>query len=513
MGGLYEQIRIALHQVWQRRWLALIVAWVVAVMGWAAVTMMPNRYEAKAKIFVQVQSVLPSEAAATGTSDQQASLLRLRQTLTSNENLTRVVRRTDLNNLVQTDADIGGVVNGLRDQIKITALPDNLYEISATSSFSGLSNGQNARASAGIVEQLVELFAGGGGDTAQTGQSLQFLDAELARREGQLREAEQRKVAFEQANMGVLPGPGSAGDRLQASRTELAQLEQTIVSARSAIGAMQSQLQSLSPTTAIPGMDGAVGGPASSQIASLQTQLSQYLGRGFTEQHPDVISIRAQIARLGPQAAQERRNPSAAGGIPNPSYTSLRAMISEREAQLAGAQARKTQLEADLAQLGQSQSSQPEASAEQSRLARDYDVLRQQYDRLLADREQLRLRNDIQRQANGLTVRVTDPPKVPGAPSSPNRPLFLTLVLIVAIGAGVAAAFFKGQLQTTFPTPGRLATATGLPVLGAVSRMVGRAERGERRRKLLLLAGGGGALAASYAALMMLEFYQRSQVA
>ena len=102
---------------------------------------------------------------------------------------------------------------------------------------------------------------------------------------------------------------------------------------------------------------------------------------------------------------------------------------------------------------------------------------------------------------------------MPSAPSSPNRPLFLSLVLVLAIGAGVAASFLKGQLQTTFPTANRLAAATGLPVVGAVSQQVTRAERGERRKKLLYLAGGGGALAASYAALMALEFAQRGGVA
>lgn len=515
MGGLYEQIRIALHQVWQRRWLALAVAWVIAVIGWTAITFIPNSYEAKARMFVQVQPMLPSEVQSGTPNDQTSNLLRLRQTLTSNENLTRVVRRTDLNTLVQTDADLGGTVASLREKIKITALPDNLYEITATANFGGLAPPENARASAAIVQQLVELFVGGSAAGAeQTGQSLQFLDEELRRREAQLREAEQRRIEFEQNNMGLLPGSGSVSDRLQAARVELAQLDQTIVSARSAIAAMQSQLSSLPATTPLPGGEGSYSGPASAQLAQLETQLSQYLGRGFTEQHPDVISLRSQIARLRPQASQEQqRVPPGTGGLPNPSYTSLRAMISEREAQLAGAQSRKTQLQADLSQLGQRQEGQPGASAEQARLVRDYDVLRQQYDRLLADREQLRLRSEIQTRANGLTVRVVEPPRVPSAPSSPNRPLFLSLVLVLAIGAGLAAAFFKGQLQTTFPTANRLAASTGLPVVGAVSQQVTRAERGERRKKLLWLAGGGGALAASYAALMVLEFAQRGGVA
>ena len=515
MDGLYEQFRIALHQVWQRRWLALIVAWAIAAAGWAAISFIPNSFESKAKLFVQVQQFLPSDSTGTSPTDQQANLVRLKQTLTSPENLTRVIRRTDLNSLVDSDAALAGLVGSLREKIKVTALPDNLFEISATASFSGLDNGQNARASAAIVQQLVELFSGGRDANAdQTGRSLQFLDEELRRRETQLREAEQRRVQFEQQNIGVLPGTGSVSDRLNSARVEMAQLDQTIVSARSAVAAMQSQLNALSPTMQIPGAEGGYSGTAGGQIAALETQLSQYLGRGFTDRHPDVISLRAQIARLQPQAAQERRGGNgAAGGLPNPSYTSLRAMISEREAQLAGAQARKAQLQADLAQLGQRQSSEPEAEAEQARLTRDYDVLRQQYDRLLADREQLRLRSEIQAQANGLTVRVVEPAKVPSSPASPNRPLFLSLVLVVAIGAGMAAAFLKGQLQTTFPTQNRLAVASGLPVLGAVREVVGKAERAHRRKRLLWLAGGGGALAASYALLMALEFYQRSAVA
>jgi polysaccharide chain length determinant protein (PEP-CTERM system associated) len=515
MDGLYEQFRIVLHQVWQRRWLALAIAWVIAFAGWTAIAFIPNSYEAKARMFVQAQQVLPSEAAAGPPQDQQANLLRLKQTLTSNENLTRVVRRTELNGLAGDEAGLGATVAALREKIKITALPDNLFEISATADFSGLSNAQNARASAGVVQQLVDLFVGGSAASAeQTGQSLAFVDEELRKRESQLQEAEQRRVEFEQRFLGMLPGTGSASDRMNAARTELAQLDQTIVSARSAINAMQNQLSATPATTPLPGGEASYGGPATAQMAGLEVQLSQYLGRGFTEAHPDVISIRSQIARLRPQAASERSSGRAApAGLPNPSHVSLRAMISEREAQLAGALSRKAQLQADLAQLGQRQSSEPGVAAEQSRLNRDYDVLRQQYDRLLADREQLRLRADMQSKTSGMTVRVVEPPRVPGAPASPNRPLFLSLVLIIAIGAGLAAAFLKGQLQTTFPTPNKLAAATGLPVLGAVGEVVTRIEKGRRRQRLMWLVGGSGALAASYAALMAVEFVQRSNVA
>ena len=65
MDGLYEQIRIAIHQVWRRRWLALAVAWGICVLGWLAVALIPNTYESKSRVFVQMQSILPNQIGIT----------------------------------------------------------------------------------------------------------------------------------------------------------------------------------------------------------------------------------------------------------------------------------------------------------------------------------------------------------------------------------------------------------------------------------------------------------------
>ena len=75
------------------------------------------------------------------------------------------------------------------------------------------------------------------------------------------------------------------------------------------------------------------------------------------------------------------------------------------------------------------------------------------------------------------------------------------------------AAFVKGQLQMTFPTQGRLASVTGLPVLGTLSEVITPPERARRRQRLVWLGGATAALGASWVVLMMVEFWQRSGVA
>ena len=514
MDGLYEQLRIALHQVWRRRWLALAVAWGLCLAGWLAIALIPNSYESRARVFVQIQSILPNQIGIT-PAERQNDLLRVRQTLTSTANLERVVRRTDLNSEVRSDRDLAREVEALRQRIMIVAQPDNMFEISAVSNVSGFSNAQNARTATAIVQALLDLFVEENlaGDRTETGQSLTFLDEELRRREAQLQEAEQRRVEFEQRYMGQLPGEGSIAQRMAAARMELANIDQQLVAARSAVNGLRAQLSS-TPAT-LPGLGGAGGGgAASAQLAQLEAQLGQHLGLGRTDQHPDVRATRAQIARLRPIAEAERRSGGgSSSGTPNPSYVSLRAMLAEREAQVSAANARRAQIEADVQQLSARQSSEPGVAAEQARLNRDYDVLRQQYERLLENREQVRLRNDVQTRTDAVSFPVIDPPSRPVVPSAPNRPLLLSLVLVAALGAGVAAAFVRGQLQTTFPTEGRLAAATGLPVFGTLGEVVTAAERAIRRQRLRWLGGGVAALGAVYAMLMVVEFWQRSTVA
>jgi polysaccharide chain length determinant protein (PEP-CTERM system associated) len=510
MDGLYEQVRIAIHQVWRRRWLALAVAWGLCVMGWLVVALIPNTYESRARVFVQMQSILPNQVGITAA-EREGDLNRVKQTLTSSDNLAKVVRRTELNGLVASDRDLAVQVAGLRDAIKVTAQPDNMFEITATARVSGFSNRQNARLSAAVVQGLLEIFAENNmsGDRDEANQSLAFLDQQLKTREKDLQEAEQRRVEFEQRYLGLLPGEGSIASRMAAARTELAGIDQTLMQAQSSLAALRTQLAATPSSMPALGGDSG-GGGVRGQIAALEGQLAQSTAKGWTDSHPDVIALRNQIARLRPLAAREA---PGAGTVPNPSWVSLRAMVAEREGQVSAASSRKAQLQADLDQLGSRQASEPGVAAEQDRLNQDYDGLKRQYDKLLEDRDQVRLRSDVQSQTDAVKFRVIDPPSQPSVPLTPNRPLLLTAILFLGLGAGAGTAFVLGQIQTTFPTQARLADATGLPVLGSISEVFTDARKSLHRQRLVWLGGGTAALGAAWALLMAVEFWQRSTVA
>lgn len=514
MSGIYDEIRIAIHMVWRRRWLALGVMWAICLAGWLVVALIPNAYESSARLHVQMQSLLP-EKVGISTGQQMADIDQVRQTLTSTENLSKIVRSTDLGAQAGNDRDVAGMVASLQRNITVKSPQDNMFEIGVRTSGGGLTDAQNARLAQTVAGKLVDLFVAEGlaGGRQENGQTIAFLDGELSRREKGLREAEQSRAEFEQKYIGMLPGVGSIAQRMDTARGELQDVETNLAAAQSSLSALSGQMGGTPATIASPVAGGGGVGGARGRIAALEAQISDDQAKGWTEAHPDVIAARQQIARLRGAAAAEGRGGVVAGGTPNPMYMTLRSMMAEKQATVAALTARRAQITGDMAQFAAKQAEEPGIAAEQARLNRDYDVLKAQYDKLLSDREDVRLRNDVATRTDPISFRVIDPPALPRVPATPNRPLLLALVLVLGIAGGIGAAFAQGQLRATYATPERLARSVGLPVLGSVAEVVMPAAVVERRRRLMWFAGGAGALVGCFALLLVVEFVQRGLMA
>ena len=105
MNGIYDEVRIALHAIWTRRWLALAVAWGVCVLGWLVVSQIPSRYESTSRVFVQMQTILPAGMDGVPQSTPM-TVDTIRTTLISAVNLEKVVRGTDLAATISSDRDV-----------------------------------------------------------------------------------------------------------------------------------------------------------------------------------------------------------------------------------------------------------------------------------------------------------------------------------------------------------------------------------------------------------------------
>jgi polysaccharide biosynthesis transport protein len=511
MNGLFDEVRIAMHGIWIRRWLVLAIAWGVCLLGWLAVAMIPNSYESKARIEVQTQSILNDRAGISAT-DQRRNIQKLEQTLTSSSNLERVVRGTDLGQNVSTEREMAAKVEALRLKIEVKADQDNFFAISAKQA-----SGKLAR---DVVQKLIDVAEEDNiaDDRKQTGSTLRFLDAQVEAKQRELQDADAKRVAFQTANIGLLPGLGSPSQRVEAARAELNQVESQLMQASSALAALNGQLAGTPQTLSTPSFNSGGGGgsnPAQTALSQAVSELGSMRARGYTDSHPDVISMKAQVSNL---RAQAKAYPTASSGptefkTQNPAYGSLQSLRADRQASVAALSSRKSSLQSEIAQLSSRQTAEPGVSAEMTRLSRDYETAKLQYDKLVADRDGIRLRGQVETQTDAVQFKVINQPTLTTVPAAPNRPILLAGILFVGLGAGAAVAFALGQLQSTFPTAAKLERVSGLPVIGSISQMLTQVQRTARARKLRLLYGGFGGLLGVFGLLLVVEFIQRGMTA
>ena len=509
MNGLYDELRIALFSVWNRRWLALAVAWAVCVLGWLVVAMIPNGYESKARVQVRTQSILPDKV-GINSNDRRKTVQQLEQTLTSSTNLEQVIRGTDLGQTIASEKEMAGKIESLRSKIEVKSDQDDFFTITASQ--------PSGRLARDVVQKLIDVAEEDNiaGDRKETTQTLRFLDKQIEARKAELDQAEAKRIEYESSNLGLLPGVGSVSQRMEAARAELAQIESQLIQAQSALAALNGQLSGTPSTISTPSFGGGGGGnPAATAYAQAQGELASMRSRGLTDQHPDVISMKKQVSALGAQA----RSAGTGGGgstsiqTPNPAYGSLQSLRAERQASATALAARKQAIQADMAQLSAKQTSEPAVAAEYERINRDYESLKTQYDKLVTDRDQVRLRGQVETQTDSIQFKVINQPQVSNVPAAPNRPLLLTLVLFAGLGAGAGIAFALGHLQTSFPTAAKLEKASGIPVIGAISQILNQRQRQERAKKMKLFYGGTAALGGVFALLLVAEFIQRSLTA
>ena len=129
MSELFEELRAALWTVWHRRWIAIAVAWSVCLLGWLVIAMIPNTYESKARVYVDVEDVLSKQLGIAG--DGKEEIMRVRQTLSSAKNLEKVITSTRLGEGITERGALDSMIGELEKKVTVTSEQDNLFEITA----------------------------------------------------------------------------------------------------------------------------------------------------------------------------------------------------------------------------------------------------------------------------------------------------------------------------------------------------------------------------------------------
>jgi len=497
MQQTLAQLRIYVKEIWQYRWHAAIVAWLICIGGWIGLYFYPNRFEATARVYVDTQSILKpllSGLAVQPNVDQQVVMIT--RTLISRPNIEKVIRMADLDIRTKTAEDKEKLIDHLTKDVELkSAGRDNLFTISYADT--------SPDTAKKIVQSLLTIFVESslGDKRKDADQARRFLDEQIKVYEQKLVLAENALKEFKQHNLGFVPGQGPGQDyysRLAEANAALAQARLELREAQNGRDAMRKQITGDEPVmltdqemTASPELE--------SRIQNLRKNLDN-LRLNFTEEHPDIVSSKRVLDQLEKQRKQEidekRKN---GGGIrQNAAYQNLQVDLAEAEANVASLQARVGEYEHRLAAMRAAADKVPEVEAEFTQLNRDYDINKQNYEKLLSRRESAQISGDMDASTGIMDFRIVDPPRVPMTPSAPNRPFFLTMILIGGICGGIFAAFMLSQIKPTFTDRKTLRELTGLPILGSVSMIWTERELRKRKKNFFAWMASYGALLGTY---------------
>src|SRR5215813_4097779 len=106
MHDLKRHLLFHLVMLWRRRWLALGIAWPLCLAGWLIVALLPNKYLATARIYVDTETLLaPLLKGIAVDVDMNQQVEVMQRTLLSRPNLQKVLRATELDLLTATPED------------------------------------------------------------------------------------------------------------------------------------------------------------------------------------------------------------------------------------------------------------------------------------------------------------------------------------------------------------------------------------------------------------------------
>jgi polysaccharide chain length determinant protein (PEP-CTERM system associated) len=490
VNQIVEEALIAARAIWRRRWLAIGVMWCVGLAGLAVVWLVPNRYQASARVYVDTQTVLKplmQGLAFQPDTDQQVRMLA--KTLVSRPNVEHILKATKTR-IPATGLAHEQAIDKMIDLIKVDSSGGNLYVISVRDT--------DPAAAKAVVTALVDLFVGDGTEAKQrdSSEAGSFIDDQIKTYETKLAEAENRLKDFKIRNFGVTGV--SAQDyftRTSAVSDEVTRLQIAYEAAVQSREALKHELAGEDPhlppeaTNLLP--------PAPSEldtrIATQKAQLDELL-RKYTNEHPDVVSARQTIRQLEAQRAAERAS-AKAGGHPglaatSPVYQKIRVSLADAEANVASLGSQLAAQQGRLGQLRASATKVPEAEAELAQLNRDYDVIRKNYESLVSRRESASLGVKMDASDQLADFRVIEPPHVMPRPVFPDRRILAILSMLASLGAGLGLAYGLNKVYPGFATAGQLETATKRPVIGTIGDVVVPAIAAERlrdRRRVLLV--------------------------
>lgn len=462
------QLEDAIEILERWKWWIAVGALVGAALGVALTFGLTPEYESTTTILVEPQKVPEHFVTSPVNQEVGYQVNSLRHRVTGFASLNQLIEnlgesRFDPNGTSTREALMNRIRGNLSIEIDQRRNSAPVFVIAYTSA--------DPELAAEVAREVAELFISENikDRTEQAESTSRFLDRELDRIRAEVSEQEKQLGIFRSERMGSLPEQLDTNLRaLDRFNFELANNLEAQAAANQRIALLHRQAEGT--LLGVPGI------AAPSNLVEALRDARQRLfdaERVYTDEHPNVRHLKAQIERLETEIAEappsDDRGTKAV--LADPRALALQQEIENEQYDLKARRKREARIRSEIEVLQVKVEETPVREQELRNLTRDYANLTATYHTLLSKKYEAAISRNLELAQKGQQFKLLRPAQVPKSPSSPD-PLFLvpagTALGLAVVGALIVIWEIR---HPAFRSVSRMTRIIGLPVFASIPRI------------------------------------------
>jgi polysaccharide chain length determinant protein (PEP-CTERM system associated) len=515
---IFQYLEIALRRKWY-----IIIPLVASLVGsFGVYKYLPKFYRATTLILVQPQRVPETYVRTTVTESVADRLSTISQEILSRSRLEKIIEEFNLYREHRQKMHMEDIVEMMKKAIDIKVRGGGIQN-AFTISFED----REPRTVMLVTNKLASLFIEENlkARELRAESTAEFISKELEALEDDLKKKEQELRYYKERHMGQLP------QQLEPNLRTLERLQQQLKATRESIRALEernaitqnmieelkkietvvdairprkeSPARKLETRSELPlGLENekTYEDPIIRQYDLLKRELAAARTR-YTENHPDVISIKRKLSNLETRLkeiaekqeelrearlkeSRERQEKAVVDDLPSPSSSltgpdpgteRLRVQYSEQHnealSEIKRLKEEERTLKEQIAIYHRRVEDTPKREQELSTLTRDYDRLMANYQSLLDKKIQAQMAENLERKQQGEHFKILDLARIPETPARPNRAKILLMGGVLGLGLGLGLAWFRESMDQSFHTVSDMESYLGITVLATIPNL------------------------------------------
>jgi uncharacterized protein involved in exopolysaccharide biosynthesis len=211
----------------------------------------------------------------------------------------------------------------------------------------------------------------------------------------------------------------------------------------------------------------------------------------FSDQYPDVVNTKAEIAKLEKQlkdSADTSKSPGHSNNTPdNPAYITLTSQLSGIQTDIVSVKRQIKEAKKMANIYRQRIDNTPKVEETYNTILAQRNNTQAKYDDLMRKHMEAKVAQGLEKEQKGEHFTLIDPPRFPEKPYKPNRLKILLIGFVLAIGSGIGLTTLREMNDHSIRDSDTLTLATSFPVLASIPEIVTQEDLRRKKKKQIII--------------------------